>query len=240
LQPLAARDLRLNARVNPKEGEVTVVQYGGGFISLADASDGNGTQVVIYAPALKSDGTVDKAHAMVFDPEASNQSVSLVHALGMALLMTADKDVIIKNAAGDAYLQVGDDGVTLNGNVTLNGGVVCGDTVAAQPVALAPPIVTWAASVNATLTAIAALLNAPGATLVASTNLAAREGAVTSACEELLQAQLGALAVEAVTRRRPPTPRSPGGVKRRNFAELPTWAPRTGHERRRALEPRPL
>jgi hypothetical protein len=31
-----------------------------------------------------------------------NQSVSLVHALGMALLMTADKDVIIKNAAGDA------------------------------------------------------------------------------------------------------------------------------------------
>jgi hypothetical protein len=162
LQPLAARDLRLNARVNPKEGEVTVVQYGGGFISLADASDGNGTQVVIYAPALKSDGTVDKAHAMVFDPEASNQSVSLVHALGMALLMTADKDVIIKNAAGDAYIQVGDDGVTLNGNVTLNGGVVCGDTVAAQPVALAPPIVAWAASVNATLTAIAALLNAPG------------------------------------------------------------------------------
>lgn len=162
LQPLAARDLRLNAKVNPKEGEVTVVQYGGGFVSLADASDSKGTQIVIYAPSLKDDGSVDKAHAVVLDPASANQSISLVHALGMALLMTADKDVIIKNAAGDAYLQVGDGGITLNGNVTMNGGVVCGSPAGAQPFALAPPLVTWATGVNAALTAIAALLNAPG------------------------------------------------------------------------------
>jgi hypothetical protein len=162
LQPLAARDLRLNAKVNPKEGEVTVVQYGGGFISLADASDGKGTQVVIYSPALKGDGSVDKAHAVVLDPASTNQSISLVHALGMALLMTADKDVIIKNAAGDTYLQVGDGGITLNGNVTMNGGVVCGSPAGAQPFALAPPIVAWATAVNAALKAIGVLLNAPG------------------------------------------------------------------------------
>lgn len=103
LVPIAYRDFRLTARVNPKDGEVCVVGYGGGFLSLADCTDLRGTVATLYAPKLKADGTIDKAHALFLDPEAN--SVGLVHADGPAVLLT-EAGLVIKNAGGDGFLEL--------------------------------------------------------------------------------------------------------------------------------------
>ena len=158
LQPLVHRDLRLNQRVNPKEGEVDIVQYGGGFLSLADNSEGNGTTAVLYTPELDAGGAIKKAHAVVLDTAPSNSSVSIIHALGMALLMTKEERVIIKNAKGDAYVELGPNGIVLNGNVTLNGGLLAGDPVGAEPLMLAPALLAWVGEVNAAFTQLNAQL----------------------------------------------------------------------------------
>lgn len=161
LQPIAGRDLRLNSRVNPADGEIDLVSYGGGFLSLADNADGKGTTAVLFAPALKTDGTVDKAHAVTLDTSAANLSLSLVHALGMALLLTKEKSVILKNAAGDAYLQIDDSGITLNGNVKLNGGIVAGSIVSAQPLLQSVDMMAWVAQANGVFAALAAAAGSP-------------------------------------------------------------------------------
>jgi hypothetical protein len=121
-QPLAYRDLRLNKLVNPKEGEVALVQYGGGLLSLAPASDGSGTQIAAIAPKQKEDGAIDKAHALILDP--AQPAVALVHMDGMALTMASDA-VVLKNKAGDASVLLDDGGAKLVGSTLfLNGSTI--------------------------------------------------------------------------------------------------------------------
>lgn len=187
LTPIAARDTRTSARYPaPKDGDVAVVHDAGGFVSFTDNGDKvampppdpppdpavvkrvglpKGTTVALYAPKLTDLGAVDRAHALALDTSESNESVSLVHALGMALLMTKEKVVILKNAAGDAYIQIDDDGVTINGNTKLNGGVVFGDAPTAVPVLVASAAqALWLTQVTTALGQIAAYVNgiAPG------------------------------------------------------------------------------
>lgn len=162
---VAARDLRLNARVNPAVGEVCLVQYGGGFVSLKTASDGYGTQIVLLAPRINSStGVIAASHALVLDPATANSSVSLVHADGHGLLLTKDGDAILKNSAGDAFLSVSD-GVTLSGDLRVpNNNLVVGNPSLAQDVLLAPPAIDLLAVLGASVGAIATAINtlAPG------------------------------------------------------------------------------
>lgn len=163
LLPVAGRDLRLNRWVPLAEGEVCVVGYGGGFISLRDASDKLGTQVILYAPALNSgSGQPSAAHMITMDPATANQSITILHAGGQAVMLTKNGEVIVKNAAGDAYVQVDAAGITVNGNTKINGGVVMGDPSAAVPVMLAPDLLTWVGQVNAWIAATNALLGVTG------------------------------------------------------------------------------
>ncbi len=161
LQPIAARDLRLNKRVNPVEGEVDVVHYNGGFLSMKDSSSGTGTTAVLYAPRLSSDAPVE-AHALILDPGTEGGSVSLVHALGMALLMTPQRAVIIKNKDGDAYIEINDGGIVINGNTQVNGSMVVGNIPNAQSVVLGDTFMLWFGQVNAAIGAIKAALTTLG------------------------------------------------------------------------------
>lgn len=88
------------------------------------------------------------------------ESMQLIHGDGMAITMTAGgkNSVIIKNKAGNAYVEINDDGIVLNGNSKINGGAVLGDPVSALPVAIAAPLEAWAAQVTTALTAIAAAM----------------------------------------------------------------------------------
>lgn len=169
-QWLAARDLRLNKRVNPAVGEVCLVQYEGGFISLKTSSDGLGTQVVVLSPQLDAQGVITKSHALVMDPAAANSSVSLVHADGHGVLLTKNGDAILKNSDGDAYVQANDTGLTFNGNIQVVGAmVVSPGTPPPQAVALAPAVQGLALGISlfaaATSVLAAAIPGVPGPAL---------------------------------------------------------------------------
>jgi hypothetical protein len=176
LLPVAGRDLRLNRWVPLAEGEVCVVGYGGGFISLRDASDKLGTQVILYAPALNSgSGQPSAAHMITMDPATANQSITILHAGGQAVMLTKNGEVIVKNAAGDAYVQVDAAGVTVNGNTKINGGVVMGDPATAQPLMLATELLAWIGQVNTVMAALNGAVGAvvPPITLPAAVPIAA-------------------------------------------------------------------
>ncbi len=71
--------------------------------------------------------------------------------------------IVVTNRAGDAYVEVNDNGITLNGNLQATGALAVG--VGLPPplaVARAPELVAWATAVNVALTQVAALLNTPG------------------------------------------------------------------------------
>lgn len=181
LQPIAARDLRINARTNPVEGEVVLAGYDGGFVSIKTASNGQGSQLVMLAPALNGSGTITTSHALVMDPGTQN-AVSLVHRSGHGLILTSAGNAIVKNAAGDVYLQASSSALTLNGNTQVVGGmVVSPGTPTPQPVMLSTDLLTWIGQVNAALAVIVGAAGsnvvptivAPTAAPIASTKLSA-------------------------------------------------------------------
>ena len=192
LQPVASRDLRINARTNPAEGEVMLAGYDGGFVSIKTASNGQGSQLVMLAPALNGSGAITTSHALVLDPGTQN-AVSLVHRSGHGLLLTSAGNAIVKNAAGDVYMQASGSALTLNGNTQVVGGMVVSPGVPTpQPVMLSTDLLTWIGQANAWIsqaqTAFAAIAAAsglspnptvtaptsvPNATPVASTKLSA-------------------------------------------------------------------
>jgi hypothetical protein len=146
LVPIAARDPRLSARTNPKDGEVMLVQYDGGFVSLKRNADNDGTDVTIYAP--KADGS--KASAISIDTSDANSNVTIMHDTGVSVQL-ADGKILLMNRLGDAYIEVNDTGIVINGNVKINGAMVVGSPASGAPVALAGPIATWALNVEAAL-----------------------------------------------------------------------------------------
>ena len=108
--PMGCRDLRINAKVNPKEGQLFFAQYGGGFLSLEDASDGRGTLATLYAPHLSADGTTEKANALMLDP--AQGACALVQQDGSALTLTADGAVM--KSVGGSFVEVNDQQVKLS------------------------------------------------------------------------------------------------------------------------------
>lgn len=164
-QPIVGRDLRLSSQVNPKEGEVGLIQYGGGFISLADNADANGTAITIYALRKKSTGEPDKASMVAIDSAAANPSISILHESGASISINKDAKIAITNKNGDAYVEVNDSGVVINGaSVAITGGAMIGDSdpAAGDFLLKATDGLQFSAQVIAAITQIAALLNTAG------------------------------------------------------------------------------
>jgi len=144
LVPIGYRDLRLHAAYPaPKEGCVALVGYGGGFVSIEDTASNSGDRkasvVVLYAPYEFGGAAAGKAHVVTLDTTAGNESIAIVHGDGLAITMH-DGKIVLKNAAGDAFIELGPDGIILNGNVTVTGGMVVGAAVPGAAAAAEPAL----------------------------------------------------------------------------------------------------
>jgi len=168
--PMAYRDLRLNAVVNPDVGEIGLAHYGGGFISAKLNATGDGTDWAIYSPHKTAAGVPDKASIISMDSTDANRSIAIVHAEGHSITLTKDSDIIAMNPAGDAYVQVGTSGVVINAASTaITGGVNLGDKdpLNTEFLVKATNLLTWITQVNANLalaTAQLIVLGQPGFT----------------------------------------------------------------------------
>ena len=143
--------------VNPKSGELGLVQYGGGFISLKDNDDGNGTSITLYALRKTTGGTPDKASCIAVDSTQGNASISILHEHGQSILLNKDGDVLIMNKTGDTWIRLTEsDGVILSApKIALAGGAMLGDkdpgngdfvALAALVLTELGKIITWANS----------------------------------------------------------------------------------------------
>ena len=123
-------------------------------------------------------GSPATAATLAFDVStAGAESIQIVHGSGMRITMTAGglNSVVVTNRAGDAYVEVNDNGITLNGNLQATGALAVGVGVPPpMPVARAAELVAWAAGVGVELAQIAAYVNAlaPG-TVTSAAPLAA-------------------------------------------------------------------
>ncbi len=146
-----------------KKGSSWMYSATGSLIML----DGEKGTFQVYIPYSNGSKTATIAYDLTTE---GAESLQLIHGDGMALTMTAGgkNPVIVKNKAGDAYVEINDDAIVLNGNCKVNGGIVLGDPVSALPVALAPALEAWAAQVTTALTAIKVAMNVPATGAAAS------------------------------------------------------------------------
>jgi hypothetical protein len=138
-----------------KKGASALYSAFGAFFHLETNDETSDPTATLYVPVEWTGGgpltgTPSKAHAVTVGIDGNGDRVlNLVHADGMALLMTAGgkNSVIIKNKAGDAFLEVNDDGVINNGNAKQMGSLavgvdaIAGDTT--QPVVNESLLIAW-------------------------------------------------------------------------------------------------
>jgi hypothetical protein len=93
-----------------------------------------------------------KAHVLTMGKDGNGKPyVGIVQSEGLALLMLEDS-LVIKNAAGDAYIELNSTGIVLNGNVKLVGGLDVGGGTA-LPLLIGTLFQAWWSALSATLTA---------------------------------------------------------------------------------------
>jgi len=117
-----------------------------GFVLLKGEDGG----LLILIPGKNA----NQSHAISIDP--GGDSIQIRHAQGMGMAITggAKNSTVINNKSGNAYVEVNDDGVTVNGNLTLNGGLALGQLASAKPVALAPPLQAYVTALQTAMTAV--------------------------------------------------------------------------------------
>jgi hypothetical protein len=94
-----------------------VVQYALRTVPSFDIHKGDDGTKTIYVEVG------DSAHVITVGLDGNGDSIiSLIHADGMAVIMQHEK-LILKNAAGDAYIELNDSGGVLNGNWQITGDI---------------------------------------------------------------------------------------------------------------------
>ncbi len=124
-----------------KGGAVFYGDTGQGQIPYA-SYDGDSGSFTQYIPYAFVNGAPTKAMAISLSVDnAGQESISIIHGSGMAITMAAGgkNSVVFKNKAGNSYIELNDDGITLNGNVTVTGFMVTGVAVPGAA-ALAKPV----------------------------------------------------------------------------------------------------
>jgi hypothetical protein len=108
--------------------------------------DGDTNSVSLYVPyKLDGDGIAQKAMSISVNVDNDGEeSIEITHGSGASVYMmesSGSVSVVMKNAGGDAYVEVNDKGIVLNGTVTVQGGFNAGGPEGAQPLVLGPPLV---------------------------------------------------------------------------------------------------
>ncbi len=162
-------DGRVQPKLPPKKSGGSA-QYGSdGSFCLLDPETNTWT---VYQPVdFDSQGTPTKAHLFQIGKDTNGKRcITLLHADGPALsiLEGGKRSVVIKNAASDAFVEVNDDGIVLNGKVSIKGGLKALEGTGVTPLARAAELTAWAALVQTALTQLAAYVNglAPGSVVV--------------------------------------------------------------------------
>jgi hypothetical protein len=140
--PISHRDNRIRMQGNgPGSGTIAMVGYGGGFLSFSPVMDGDepeSTVQVLYCPYdFNASGVAQKAHSITLDPASGNESISIIHADGMAITMF-DDEITIKNKTGTARITLDNSGITMTGQINLAGSVVIGNPATATPLLAGP------------------------------------------------------------------------------------------------------
>lgn len=149
--------------------------------------DGDTGSQTIYVPYSIVNDVATKSMSIAVNVDTAGQeSISIIHGSGAfvsILEVNGNVSVVLKNQGGDAYVEVNDDGVVINGPLTLNGSLNAGGPVGALPMAMAIPTVAAFAAVQAQLIAVSAALTALSAAATpagASAALLAAVSAITS------------------------------------------------------------
>lgn len=109
--------------------------------------DGATNSTTLYVPYKVDDSGVAQK-AMSFSINVDNdgeESIEITHGSGASFYMMESGgavSIVMKNAPGDAYIEVNDQGIVLNGSVTVQGGLNSGGPTNAQNLALGPPLIS--------------------------------------------------------------------------------------------------
>jgi len=96
-------------------------------------------------------GGKDRAHTLTLDKRTDgSESVSLRHGSGMGVQMVAGgkNSIVIRNAAGDAYVEINDDGVIINGELKVNGAITSGDPGTSEALVKLEALALWAQGIE--------------------------------------------------------------------------------------------
>lgn len=177
---IGSKDLRL-AKPGSVEGEVGMVGYEGGFVSLQPNPDDDGTNIFLYAPRR-----VDppRAHTLQLITTQGNEQVTLLHMSGHSVVLNKEGQVMITGSTadgpstGNTWISVDEgQGIVLNAaNIGGNGFCMLGDK---DPLVAGAEFVALALKVLTELQAIEAIFNA-------HTHTAPSGGGATSAPTPLL------------------------------------------------------
>lgn len=99
----------------------------------------------------------EKAHLFELSVATDGkENVKLVHADGMGLILQAGdtRSALLKNADGDAYVQVHDEGLDLVGKTRVTGNLTVGQMAAADSLVKAKTFEVWASMVEKAIQAI--------------------------------------------------------------------------------------
>lgn len=165
LPVIAMRDLRISkSRGSMQLGSASLCGYNGSFLGTDKSPDGTGDVVTLYVPyEHDDDGVPAKAHAITIDTTIGNESITIAHADGAAVILAPGGELILKGKDDDKILIIDAKGVTTSGVAKATTGLVVGSAAVAKPVVIDPSgLGLWFAQVQIALTQIAVKLNAPG------------------------------------------------------------------------------
>jgi hypothetical protein len=146
--PIGYRDLRISKKMNPKEGEIGIAHYDGGFVSMKRNDSENGTDITIYAVRNTPDGTPDKACCLAFNTKSGETNVTLAHESGTAVVMTKDGELVLRSDTGEARILLKGDQITMQAQKIICQANVC---VGADPTTGAPLLAGAASQPSASL-----------------------------------------------------------------------------------------
>lgn len=147
----ACRDQRIHKALNPgggstvpKPGQSMLAGYRGAFVGFQDTDANSGSAkaniATMYVPyQFDGSGTATKAHVITLDPTSGNESVSVVHAAGMAITMKGT-ELTLKSASGVNSIVIDNSGIRIYGNVQVMGRMAVGVPTVGTAVAL--PVLT--------------------------------------------------------------------------------------------------
>lgn len=157
-------DPRLLERL-PQFAKGSSCNYGGPLLrqpgfSFFDGGSGSFTLSVPYG--FDDEGKPSKSMLVALDVrEGGSETLSVRHGDGMGVTMSAGS-AVLRNNAGDVYVEVNDEGVVLNGSTQVNGGLACGAVEAALPAALSVPTVSALTAMTVYMDAVAAAMESVG------------------------------------------------------------------------------